>query len=69
MSGRSVKPPTGMVRVIINADFAAWKAYKAAAKAAGYKSASEALRDHLAAGPRSTPKPKPKRAPAKRGQR
>jgi len=49
--GRSVKPPEGMVRVIVNVDPAVWQAYKAAAKAAGRRSASDAIRDHLEAGP------------------
>ena len=65
--GRSVPPPPGMVRAIINVEPAVWRAYQAAAKAAGYRSASDAIRDHLEAGPlqRKPPAPAPRRTAAR----
>ncbi len=57
MMGRSVPPPAGMTRVIINVEPAVWRAYRAAAKAAGHRSASDAIRDHLEAGPTAVRRP------------
>ena len=65
--GRSVPPPPGMTRIVINVDPHVWRAYQAAAKAAGHRSASDAIRDHLESGPPQQRKPTPSpRRPAAR---
>lgn len=72
---RSVRPPAGKVRVIVNVDPSVWRAYRIAAAAAGYESASHAIRDHLAAGPTPTGRPtkpaavRPTRHPARKASR